>query len=206
MCSLPQTNIAKGFLCPRGHDRRTRAPYSCRVWPNQDTQAVICRITPSNARHLQLSTFARRNGISSNNRARLWWRALCRWNSDRAALLGLGWCLRNGVWVGVKQPGISGHKDLLRSPSSLESSWNYENSKKVKRWKLPRVRGLGAKRGPEAGHRYPAKVGGTGCHSPPSVNQLFPGFFKFFQCAETGPFSKPYSQGQRQPIFAFFVL
>ena len=132
MCSLPQTNIAKGFLCPRGHDRRTRAPYSCRVWPNQDTQAVICRITSSNARHLQLSTFARRNGISSNNRARLWWRALCRWNSDRAALLGLGWCLRNGVWVGVKQPGISGYKDLWRSASSLESSWNYENSKKVK--------------------------------------------------------------------------
>ena len=56
--------------------RKERAHYSGRVWSNQDTQAVICRITSSNARHLQLSTFERSNGISSYNTARL----------------SLGWC------------------------------------------------------------------------------------------------------------------
>ena len=180
MCFLPQTNIAKGFLCPRGHDRRTRAPYSCRVWPNQDTQAVICRITSSNARHLQLSTFARRNGISSNNRARLWWRALCRWNSDRAALLGLGWCLRNGVWVGVKQPGISGYKDLLRSASSLESSWNYENSKNLKGKKVEAAEGSGS--GGETRTGSGAPLPGQGRrHGMPQPAQRQPTFSRVFQ-------------------------
>ena len=43
------------------------------------------------------------------------------------------------------------------------------------------VGGVGRNLGPEAGHghRYPAKVGGAGCHSPPSVTQTLADFPTF---------------------------